>query len=162
MTLPLHPSLMEHYLPRSLEPPQAPRAPEEPDGPRSKPLYSEGEESDGGERSEGELVVLTDWHRGGMREQGAVRWNVRVFGASCFQMLRAHRSEPFAFPRLLYVSGDDNVEGWLNNEKLVISKWKMINVFDSPSVLHFFPSLKRALKWNADDITGSNVRMCSR
>lgn len=62
MTLPLHPSLMEHYLPRSLEPPQAPRGPEEPDEPRSKPPYSEGEESDGGERSEGELVVLTDWH----------------------------------------------------------------------------------------------------
>ncbi|XP_053508964.1 transcription factor SOX-13-like isoform X4 [Ictalurus furcatus] len=60
MTLPLHPSLLEHYLPRSLEPPQAPRGPEEPDGPRSKPPYSEGEESDAGERSEGELVVLTD------------------------------------------------------------------------------------------------------
>ncbi|XP_060766304.1 transcription factor SOX-13-like isoform X2 [Neoarius graeffei] len=60
MTLPLHPSLMEHYLPRSLEPPQAPRGPEEPDEPRSKPPYSEGEESDAGERSEGELVVLTD------------------------------------------------------------------------------------------------------
>ncbi|KAI5622978.1 transcription factor SOX-5 isoform X4 [Silurus asotus] len=60
MTLPLHPSLLEHYLPRSLEPPPAPRGPEEPDGPHSKPPYSEGEESDGGERSEGELVVLTD------------------------------------------------------------------------------------------------------
>ncbi|KAM9443849.1 transcription factor SOX-13 isoform 1-T1 [Clarias gariepinus] len=60
MALPLHPSLLEHYLPRSLEPPQAPRGPEEPDGLRSKPPYSEGEESDGGERSEGELVVLTD------------------------------------------------------------------------------------------------------
>ncbi|XP_058229026.1 transcription factor SOX-13-like isoform X3 [Hemibagrus wyckioides] len=60
MTLPLHPSLLEHYLPRSLDPPQAPRGPAEEDGPRSKPQYSEGEESDGGERSEGELVVLTD------------------------------------------------------------------------------------------------------
>ncbi|KAK3512825.1 hypothetical protein QTP70_026489, partial [Hemibagrus guttatus] len=60
MTLPLHPSLLDHYLPRSLDPPQAPRGPEEADGPRSKPQYSEGEESDGGERSESELVVLTD------------------------------------------------------------------------------------------------------
>ncbi|XP_027010646.1 transcription factor SOX-13 isoform X2 [Tachysurus fulvidraco] len=60
MTLPLHPSLLEHYLPRSLDPPQAPRVPEEADGPRCKPQYSEGEESEAGERSEGELVVLTD------------------------------------------------------------------------------------------------------
>lgn len=92
MTLPLHPSLLEHYLPRSLEPPQAPRGPEEPDGPRSKPPYSEGEESDAGERSEGELVVLTDWQTGGTRVQGAVRWNVRVSGLTCFHVSRAHSS----------------------------------------------------------------------
>lgn len=113
MTLPLHPSLLEHYLPRSLEPPQAPRGPEEPGGPRSKPPYSEGEESDGGERSEGELVVLTDWLGGGTREQAAVRWNARLSGARCFQVL-------FAFPRLLYASGDDNVEGQFIKKRLFI------------------------------------------
>ncbi|XP_062842641.1 transcription factor SOX-13-like [Trichomycterus rosablanca] len=61
MALPLHPSLLEHYLPRSIDPPQPPRAPEESDRPgANKTPYSEGEESDAGERSEGELVVLTD------------------------------------------------------------------------------------------------------
>ncbi|XP_035376421.1 transcription factor SOX-13-like isoform X2 [Electrophorus electricus] len=59
MALPLHPALLEHYLPRALEAPQG-RGPEEPDGPCTKQPYSEGEESDAGERSEGELVVLTD------------------------------------------------------------------------------------------------------
>ncbi|XP_037387916.1 transcription factor SOX-13 isoform X4 [Pygocentrus nattereri] len=58
MALPLHPALLEHYLPRPLEPPQG-RGREEPEA-RVKQPYSEGEESDGGERSEGELVVLTD------------------------------------------------------------------------------------------------------
>ncbi|XP_051531709.1 transcription factor SOX-13-like isoform X2 [Myxocyprinus asiaticus] len=58
-TLPLHPALLEHYLPRSLEPPQG-RVGETRDTTRPKQPYSEGEESDAGERSEGELVVLTD------------------------------------------------------------------------------------------------------
>ncbi|KAI1890663.1 hypothetical protein AGOR_G00155970 [Albula goreensis] len=58
-TLPLHPALLERYLPRSLEP-QQPRIMEGQGGPPERHPYSEGEESDGGERSEGELVVLTD------------------------------------------------------------------------------------------------------
>lgn len=58
MALPLHPALLEHYLPRPLEPPQG-RGHDEPET-RAKQPYSEGEDSDGGERSEGELVVLTD------------------------------------------------------------------------------------------------------
>ncbi|XP_022538039.2 transcription factor Sox-5 isoform X5 [Astyanax mexicanus] len=58
MALPLHPALLEHYLPRPLEPPQG-RGHDEPEA-RAKQPYSEGEDSDGGERSEGELVVLTD------------------------------------------------------------------------------------------------------
>ncbi|XP_036415665.1 transcription factor SOX-13-like isoform X3 [Colossoma macropomum] len=58
MALPLHPALLEHYLPRPLEPPHG-RGHDEPEA-RVKQPYSEGEESDGGERSEGELVVLTD------------------------------------------------------------------------------------------------------
>ncbi|KAJ8400206.1 hypothetical protein AAFF_G00399000 [Aldrovandia affinis] len=58
-TLPLHPALLERYLPRSLEP-QQPRAMEGQGAPPERHPYSEGEESDVGERSEGELVVLTD------------------------------------------------------------------------------------------------------
>lgn len=61
MALPLHPSLLEHYLPHSLDPPKPLRAPEESNRPSAnKTPYSEGEDSDAGERSEGELVVLTD------------------------------------------------------------------------------------------------------
>ncbi|KAL2090871.1 hypothetical protein ACEWY4_013134 [Coilia grayii] len=66
-TLPLHSALLEHYLPpRNLDAPQGR------DGglaeavqravarePQRQP-YSEGDDSDAGERSEGELVVLTD------------------------------------------------------------------------------------------------------
>ncbi|KAJ8259518.1 hypothetical protein GJAV_G00170240 [Gymnothorax javanicus] len=58
-TLPLHPALLERYLPRSLEAPQA-RVMEGQGGSAERQPYSEGEDSDGGERSEGELVVLTD------------------------------------------------------------------------------------------------------
>ncbi|XP_073771993.1 transcription factor SOX-13 isoform X2 [Danio rerio] len=58
-TLPLHPALLEHYLPRGLEPPQG-RVSETRESARPRQPYSEGEESDAGERSEGELVVLTD------------------------------------------------------------------------------------------------------
>ncbi|KAJ8360538.1 hypothetical protein SKAU_G00170630 [Synaphobranchus kaupii] len=58
-TLPLHPALLERYLPRGLEPQQA-RVMEGQGGPPERHPYSEGEESDVGERSEGELVVLTD------------------------------------------------------------------------------------------------------
>ncbi|XP_061075518.1 transcription factor SOX-13-like isoform X2 [Conger conger] len=57
-TLPLHPALLERYLPRGLDPPQ-PRPLEGQGAPERHP-YSEGEDSDGGEHSEGELVVLTD------------------------------------------------------------------------------------------------------
>ncbi|XP_042263471.1 transcription factor SOX-13-like isoform X1 [Thunnus maccoyii] len=68
-TMPFHPALLEHYLP------QAPPAPRRAEGratptslprerqnerERERPPYSEGEESDSGERSEGELVLLTD------------------------------------------------------------------------------------------------------
>ncbi|XP_062250635.1 transcription factor SOX-13-like isoform X2 [Platichthys flesus] len=68
-TMPFHPALLEHYLPQV---PPAPRRVEahvtptslprerERERKREQPLYSEGEESDGGERSEGELVLLTD------------------------------------------------------------------------------------------------------
>uniref|UniRef100_A0A3P8RTH2 SRY-box transcription factor 13 n=1 Tax=Amphiprion percula TaxID=161767 RepID=A0A3P8RTH2_AMPPE len=63
--MPFHPALLEHYLP------QVPAAPRRTEGqavtsplPREKerqqPPYSEGEESNGEERSEGELVLLTD------------------------------------------------------------------------------------------------------
>ncbi|XP_067287756.1 transcription factor SOX-13-like isoform X2 [Pseudorasbora parva] len=58
-TLPLHPALLEHYLPRAMEPPQG-RGDETREAARPRQPYSEGEESDTGERSEGELVVLTD------------------------------------------------------------------------------------------------------
>lgn len=64
-TMPFHPALLEHYLPpvaptsRRAEgqatPTSLPR-----DGERERQPYSEGDESDGGERSEGELVLLTD------------------------------------------------------------------------------------------------------
>ncbi|XP_065811427.1 transcription factor SOX-13 isoform X2 [Labrus bergylta] len=69
VAMPFHPALLEHYLPQV---PAAPRRAEgqamptslprerERDRERERPLYSEGEESDGGERSEGELVLLTD------------------------------------------------------------------------------------------------------
>ncbi|XP_061731507.1 transcription factor SOX-13-like isoform X2 [Nerophis ophidion] len=61
-----HSSLLEHYLPqapptlhggeaRATPPPKRQTASE-----RDQAPYSEGEESDGGERSEGELVLLTD------------------------------------------------------------------------------------------------------
>ncbi|XP_029357771.1 transcription factor SOX-13 isoform X1 [Echeneis naucrates] len=68
-TMPFHPALLEHYLPQ-VQP--APRRVEghatptsltrerEKERERERPPYSEGEESDGGERSEGELVLLTD------------------------------------------------------------------------------------------------------
>ncbi|CDQ90107.1 unnamed protein product [Oncorhynchus mykiss] len=60
-TVPFHPTLLEHYLPRGLEAPPS-RRPEGQATPsplpreRERPPYSEGEESDGGERSEGELI----------------------------------------------------------------------------------------------------------
>uniref|UniRef100_A0A9J8CPI2 SRY-box transcription factor 13 n=3 Tax=Cyprinus carpio TaxID=7962 RepID=A0A9J8CPI2_CYPCA len=57
--LPLHPALLEHYLPRGLEPPKG-QGSEMREAVRPRQPYSEGEESDAGERSEGELVVLTD------------------------------------------------------------------------------------------------------
>lgn len=67
--LPFHPALLEHYMPQV--PPGA-RRPEgratptpqardrERERERERRPYSEGEESDVGERSEGELVLLTD------------------------------------------------------------------------------------------------------
>uniref|UniRef100_A0A671L292 Transcription factor SOX-13-like n=2 Tax=Sinocyclocheilus anshuiensis TaxID=1608454 RepID=A0A671L292_9TELE len=57
--LPLYPALLEHYLPRSLEPMKG-QGSEMREVTRPRQPYSEGEESDAGERSEGELVVLTD------------------------------------------------------------------------------------------------------
>ncbi|XP_067360223.1 transcription factor SOX-13-like isoform X3 [Channa argus] len=64
-TVPFHPALLEHYLPQvapaarraesHITPTSLPRERE-----RDRPPYSEGDESDGGERSEGELVLLTD------------------------------------------------------------------------------------------------------
>lgn len=67
--MPFHPALLEHYLPqvppipRRVEgqttPTSLPRERER-ERKRERPPYSEGEESDGGERSEGELVLLTD------------------------------------------------------------------------------------------------------
>lgn len=68
--VPFHPALLEHYLPQ-VPPPShrsegqttpAPRDRDrdrERDRERERVPYSE-EESDGGERSEGELVLLTD------------------------------------------------------------------------------------------------------
>ncbi|XP_072307761.1 transcription factor SOX-13 isoform X2 [Eucyclogobius newberryi] len=63
-TMPFHPALLEHYLPqvssagRRAEVQAKPTPPMPRD--RDHSPYSEGEESDGGERSEGELVLLTD------------------------------------------------------------------------------------------------------
>lgn len=68
-SMPFHPALLEHYLPqvssagrraegqanKPTPPPMSHR-----DRERDHTPYSEGEESDGGERSEGELVLLTD------------------------------------------------------------------------------------------------------
>ncbi|CAB1314948.1 unnamed protein product [Coregonus sp. 'balchen'] len=66
-TVPFHPALLEHYLPRGLEAPpicrpegQATPTPLPREREKERPPYSEGEESDRGERSEGELVLLTD------------------------------------------------------------------------------------------------------
>ncbi|XP_026024788.1 transcription factor SOX-13 isoform X2 [Astatotilapia calliptera] len=68
-TMPFHPALLEHYLPQvppiprraegQTTPTSLPRERER-ERKRERPPYSEGEESDGGERSEGELVLLTD------------------------------------------------------------------------------------------------------
>uniref|UniRef100_A0A087XGE2 SRY-box transcription factor 13 n=1 Tax=Poecilia formosa TaxID=48698 RepID=A0A087XGE2_POEFO len=64
--LPFHPALLEHYLPQA--PPPARRSedratptplPRDRERKRERLPYSEGEESDVGERSEGELVLLT-------------------------------------------------------------------------------------------------------
>lgn len=67
--MPFHPALLEHYMPQV---PPAPRRMEgqatptplhrekERERERERPPYSEGEESDGEDRSEGELVLLTD------------------------------------------------------------------------------------------------------
>ncbi|KAL3059259.1 hypothetical protein OYC64_011223 [Pagothenia borchgrevinki] len=67
--LTFHPALLEHYLPQppptlrraegQATPTSLPRERER-ERERERPPYSEGEESDGGERSEGELVLLTD------------------------------------------------------------------------------------------------------
>lgn len=69
-TLPFHPALLEHYLPAAAgavavptshraegraTPATLPR-----DGGGERTPCSEGDDSDGGERSEGELVLLTD------------------------------------------------------------------------------------------------------
>ncbi|XP_071397800.1 transcription factor SOX-13 isoform X1 [Centroberyx affinis] len=68
-TMPFHPALLEHYLPQVPPPPRRPEGRATPtslprererERERERPPYSEGEESDGGERSEGELVLLTD------------------------------------------------------------------------------------------------------
>ncbi|XP_031163379.1 transcription factor SOX-13 isoform X1 [Sander lucioperca] len=68
-TMPFHHALLEHYLPQvppalcraegQAMPTSLPRERER-ERERERPPYSEGEESDGGERSEGELVLLTD------------------------------------------------------------------------------------------------------
>ncbi|MBN3303338.1 SOX13 factor, partial [Amia calva] len=62
--LPLHPALLERYLPRALEPhtsqPKEGDSGPPPPPPAERLPYSEGEDSDPGDRSEGELVVLTD------------------------------------------------------------------------------------------------------
>ncbi|XP_040014932.1 transcription factor SOX-13-like isoform X3 [Xiphias gladius] len=68
-TMPFHPALLEHYLPQvppgpcrgegHATPTSLPRERER-ERERERPPYSEGDESDGGERSEGELVLLTD------------------------------------------------------------------------------------------------------
>ncbi|XP_008318704.1 transcription factor SOX-13 isoform X2 [Cynoglossus semilaevis] len=64
-----HPALLEHYLPQAPPPqrqvdahvsPTSLSKDREREREREQSLYSEGEESDRGERSEGELVLLTD------------------------------------------------------------------------------------------------------
>lgn len=65
-TMPFHPALLEHYLPqvssagRRVEGQAKPTPPLPRDRERDRTPYSEGEESDAEERSEGELVLLTD------------------------------------------------------------------------------------------------------
>ncbi|XP_024125102.1 transcription factor SOX-13 isoform X2 [Oryzias melastigma] len=65
--MPFHPALLEHYLPQASPAQRRPEGqatptalPRDRERSRERPPYSEGEESDGGERSEGELVLLTD------------------------------------------------------------------------------------------------------
>ncbi|RVE72415.1 hypothetical protein OJAV_G00042680 [Oryzias javanicus] len=65
--MPFHPALLEHYLPQASPAQRRPEGqttpaalPRDRECSRERPPYSEGEESDGGERSEGELVLLTD------------------------------------------------------------------------------------------------------
>lgn len=68
--MPFHPVLLEHYLPAAagaVAPPTSHRAEGRAtpaalprDGGGERAPYSEGDDSDGGERSEGELVLLTD------------------------------------------------------------------------------------------------------
>lgn len=64
--VPFHPALLEHYLPQVGPPSHRAEGQTTPvslsrdrDRDRERVLYSE-EESDGGDRSEGELVLLTD------------------------------------------------------------------------------------------------------
>ncbi|KAG7266337.1 hypothetical protein CRUP_027581 [Coryphaenoides rupestris] len=64
--MPFYPALLEHYLPQAPPPQRRTEGPATPtptivrERERERRPYSEGEESDGGERSEGELVLLTD------------------------------------------------------------------------------------------------------
>ncbi|XP_070405189.1 transcription factor SOX-13 isoform X2 [Nothobranchius furzeri] len=68
-SMPFHPAQLEHYLPQVPPPtrradgkatPTSQPRDRERERERARPQYSEGEESDAGERSEGELVLLTD------------------------------------------------------------------------------------------------------
>lgn len=63
--MPFHPALLEHYLPQVSSAGRRAEGQAKTPAPlatrdRDPTPYSEGEESDGGERSEGELVLLTD------------------------------------------------------------------------------------------------------
>uniref|UniRef100_A0A8C7XKE4 SRY-box transcription factor 13 n=1 Tax=Oryzias sinensis TaxID=183150 RepID=A0A8C7XKE4_9TELE len=65
--MPFHPALLEHYLPQASPAQRRPEGqatpsalPRDRERGRERPQYSGGEESDGGDRSEGELVLLTD------------------------------------------------------------------------------------------------------
>ena len=81
--MPFHPALLEHYLPQV---PPAPRRVEahvtptslprerERERKREQPLYSEGEESDGGERSEGRTGAPHRLKVGDLKKKKKGRW----------------------------------------------------------------------------------------
>lgn len=88
--VPFHPALLEHYLPQVPAPSHRSEGQTTSAGlPRDRDRgrgsgrecvpYSEEEESDGGERSEGELVLLTDWRgKRGLQRRKLLWWREKT------------------------------------------------------------------------------------